>query len=311
MSLHGTGGAWLVAGVGADSERFAAGVTNSLDRKVCNTLNVCCIPAQRADELVPRFLVAADAAAAALGTSARFHIDAGAEPYVPADRFTTKVTIRRADGERIEPWATLLERDELGTEWEWEGSPEVALVVTESVAEAVALHNSHSPRFIASLVSDDHDEQERFYADVDAPVRRRRVHPLGRRPVRPRHAGAGALQLAVRSAPRTGRGALGRLDPHHPPPRHDQRPDDPPLISAAPRTSSRAGPQRRSNPSTSFDHARPLTVASGRDEASARRHGWPRRRRGGLPASAAAPVPSAAIGARPTATGSVRCRARG
>jgi glutamate-5-semialdehyde dehydrogenase len=169
VSLHGTGGAWLVAGVGADLERFAAGVTNSLDRKVCNTLNVCCIPAQRADDLVPLFLGAVDAAAAALGTFARFHIDAGAETYVPADRFTTKVTIRRADGERIEPWATVLDRDDLGTEWEWEGSPEVALVVTESVAEAVALHNSHSPRFIASLISDDHDEQERFYADVDAP----------------------------------------------------------------------------------------------------------------------------------------------
>ena len=32
VSLHGTGGAWLVAGVGADPDRFAAAGTRSLDR---------------------------------------------------------------------------------------------------------------------------------------------------------------------------------------------------------------------------------------------------------------------------------------
>jgi glutamate-5-semialdehyde dehydrogenase len=169
VSAHGTGGAWLVAGLGANADRFASSVTNSLDRKVCNTLNVCCIPSERAGELVPRFLAAVDDAADILGTSPRFHIDHSAETYVPADRFTTKVAVRRAGGERIEPSATPLDRKELGTEWEWEGSPEVSLVVTESVDEAVALHNEFSPRFIASLVSDDRGEQERFFAAVDAP----------------------------------------------------------------------------------------------------------------------------------------------
>ncbi len=33
----------------------------------------------------------------------------------------------------------------------------------------MALHNTYSPHFIASLISDDPEEQERFYADVDAP----------------------------------------------------------------------------------------------------------------------------------------------
>ena len=169
VSAHGIGGAWLVAGLGADADRFASSVTNSLDRKVCNTLNVCCIPSERAGELVPRFFTAVDDAANLLGTSPRFHIDYSAETRVPADRFTTKVTVRRAGGERIEPAATLLDREALGTEWEWEGSPEVSLVVTESVDEAVALHNEFSPRFIASLVSDDRGEQERFFAAVDAP----------------------------------------------------------------------------------------------------------------------------------------------
>ena len=169
VSVHGTGGAWLVAGLAADVVRFTASVTSSLDRKVCNTLNVCCIPVDRADELVPAFLEALDAAADNLGASARLHVDAGAEPYVPVERFASKVTIRRADGDRIEPAATVLDHTDLGAEWEWEGSPEVALVVTASVAEAVALHNEVSPRFIASLISEDPEEHARFYAAVDAP----------------------------------------------------------------------------------------------------------------------------------------------
>ncbi|VVQ36655.1 Gamma-glutamyl phosphate reductase [Pseudomonas fluorescens] len=48
VSLHGTGGAWLIADRAADAKRFAAVVRNSLDRKVCNTLNVCLIQRDRA-----------------------------------------------------------------------------------------------------------------------------------------------------------------------------------------------------------------------------------------------------------------------
>jgi glutamate-5-semialdehyde dehydrogenase len=59
--------------------------------------------------------------------------------------------------------------DQLGIEWEWEGSPEITLTLVESVDEAVELFNSHSPRFVASLISDDGGEQERFWATVDAP----------------------------------------------------------------------------------------------------------------------------------------------
>jgi glutamate-5-semialdehyde dehydrogenase len=150
VSLHGTGGAWLVAGLGADTDRFADSVTNSLDRKVCNTLNVCCIPTSRID-LVPVFLDALDKAAAALGTVARLHVEEHSSRHVPDRR-----------GE-------LAAAADLGIEWEWEHAPEVTLVVTDSVDEAVALFNRHSPRFVASLVSDDPTEQERFYAAIDAP----------------------------------------------------------------------------------------------------------------------------------------------
>ncbi|CAN5817260.1 hypothetical protein BH24ACT5_BH24ACT5_17700 [soil metagenome] len=168
VSLHGTGGAWLVAGRAADATWFAQSVVSSLDRKVCNTLNVCCIPRYRLD-LVPVFLDAIDAAAAALDTHARLHVELASRPYVPNERFDRVITVRRADGDREEPAATDIDRAELGTEWEWEGSPELTLVVTADVAEAVELCNRHSPRFVASLVSDDDAEQEAFYASVDAP----------------------------------------------------------------------------------------------------------------------------------------------
>jgi glutamate-5-semialdehyde dehydrogenase len=158
----------LVAAPDADAERFWAAVVNSLDRKVCNTLNVCCIPATRRD-LVGVFLDAIDEAAARRGTVARLHVEQSSRDAVPAARYATEVKIRRADGEHVEPAASVLPTSELGREWEWEHSPEVTLVVTEDVAEAVTLCNRHSPRLVASLVGGDPAEHERFYAAVDTP----------------------------------------------------------------------------------------------------------------------------------------------
>lgn len=169
VSLHGTGGAWLVAGESADPARFASAVANSLDRKVCNTLNVCAIPRSRAAELVPRFLDALDTAAGDRAANGRLHVVVGSEEWVPIDRFERTVSIERAEGTALEPHATSLPLEELATEWEWERSPEVTLVVVESVDEAVELCNRYSPRFVASLISDDDDEHERFYGAIDAP----------------------------------------------------------------------------------------------------------------------------------------------
>jgi glutamate-5-semialdehyde dehydrogenase len=139
VSLHGTGGAWLVASEHADAGVLAETVEHSLDRKVCNTMNVCCIPRSRAAELRAVVGEAAQRAAARRGTEAVMH---------------------EADPNRIE---------QLGKEWEWEESPEYWLIEVESVAEAVDLFNRCSPRFSASLISDDNDEHEWFYSTIDAP----------------------------------------------------------------------------------------------------------------------------------------------
>lgn len=169
VSLHGTGGAWLVAGRSAHPGRFAKAVRWSLDRKVCNTLNVCCVLEEHAAQLVPRFLAALEEAAATRKTNAKLHVTPGSERFVERAWFDRKVPIRRSEGEVVETQAELHPLEELGSEWEWEDSPEVSLVVVGSVDEAIELFNRYSPRLVATLIAEDPEEHQRFWALVQAP----------------------------------------------------------------------------------------------------------------------------------------------
>ncbi|HNJ98323.1 MAG TPA: aldehyde dehydrogenase family protein [Ilumatobacteraceae bacterium] len=137
-SLHGTGGAWLVAGESADTERFALSVRHSLDRKVCNTVNVVCIVRSRAADLLPAFREAAKAAGEARGVDTIVHEVAPDDPL-------------------------------LAHEFEWDTVPEVAVMVVDDVAQAVQQCNAYSPHFVASLISTDPAEHQWFYGAVDAP----------------------------------------------------------------------------------------------------------------------------------------------
>jgi glutamate-5-semialdehyde dehydrogenase len=169
VSLHGTGGAWMVATPSADGQRFAAAVHRSLDRKVCNTLNVCCIVRDRADDLVPAFLDALDRAGADRGVNAKLHVLERDREHVPAGRFATVVPIARAAGAIDEPAAETLVESQLGLEWEWEESPEVTLVVVDDLDEAIELFNRYSPRFVLSVLSQDPEDHERAWRKADAP----------------------------------------------------------------------------------------------------------------------------------------------
>ncbi len=168
VSLHGTGGAWIVASDHADADVFAAAVYHSLDRKVCNTLNTCCIVESAAGRLIPVFLDALDRAGRRREVTSKLHVAEGDEGRIPEEWFTP-ATIARAEGGVEEPRAETIPADQLGVEWEWEDSPEVTLKVVPDVATAVGLFNEQSPRFVASLVSDDPAEHEQFFATVDAP----------------------------------------------------------------------------------------------------------------------------------------------
>ncbi|MFA9431462.1 aldehyde dehydrogenase family protein [Egicoccus sp. AB-alg2] len=169
VSAHGTGGAWLVATAAADTGRFAAAVHRSLDRKVCNTLNVCCIVRERADDLVPTFLDALDRAAADRGTNAKLHVVETTRDHVPAERFEKVVPIARAEGDVEEAQAEPLLEAQLGVEWEWEDSPELTLVVVDDLDHALELFNRYSPRFVLSVVSEDEHDRQRAWRVAEAP----------------------------------------------------------------------------------------------------------------------------------------------
>lgn len=169
VSVHGTGGAWLVAADSADGRELERIVTASLDRKVCNTLNVCCLPAQRATELVPAFLRGLEAAGAKRGQPFKLHVVRGDDVALTRALFEKRVPVTRAEGRRDEPQAEWLEESELGREWEWEETPEVSLKLVKDVDEAISLFNRYSPRFVASLVSRDAAEHRRFFEQVNAP----------------------------------------------------------------------------------------------------------------------------------------------
>ncbi|NHZ70585.1 MAG: glutamate-5-semialdehyde dehydrogenase, partial [Proteobacteria bacterium] len=169
VSLHGTGGAWIVAGLQADPQDFAAAVYHSLDRKVCNTLNTACIPRGLADQLVPVFLEAIERAGSRRGTNTKLHVLADDVGAIPQDWFTRNVPIARAGGDVTEAQAETIALDRIGDEWEWEDSPEVTLALVDDVAQAVRWFNTYSPRFAASLISSDATEQDAFFRSIDAP----------------------------------------------------------------------------------------------------------------------------------------------
>ncbi|MEM7125595.1 MAG: aldehyde dehydrogenase family protein [Chloroflexota bacterium] len=169
VSLHGTGGAWIVAAESADAAILEDAVVRSLDRKVCNTLNTCCIVRSQADVLAPAFLRGLEEAGKRREHNFKLHVAQGSESAVPQDLFQKIVPIGRAEGNVDEPQAQTIAPTDLGQEWEWEESPEVTLTLVNSVDEAVALFNAQSPQFIGALLSEEQAEHEHFYDTINAP----------------------------------------------------------------------------------------------------------------------------------------------
>jgi glutamate-5-semialdehyde dehydrogenase len=169
VSLHGTGGAWMLVGAAADPVRLQHVVQHSLDRKVCNTANVIVVLDSDQARVMPAILRGADAAAAARGTQMRWHIVSGSESVVPSEWFDTTIVVARAQGDVSEPRADVVGVDTLAVEWEWEGTPEATIVSVPDLATAVELCNRYSPRFTVSIISDDEAERDLVWARTDAP----------------------------------------------------------------------------------------------------------------------------------------------
>jgi glutamate-5-semialdehyde dehydrogenase len=182
VSLHGTGGAWMLVAPSADALRVRATVEASLDRKVCNTLNVCCVVRSRADELVPVVLDALAAAARSRGAEPKLHVLlrgasgapdvsdlASLERLVGPGWFDTDVEVVRAAGVVRERRAEPIDEAGLATEWEWEDSPELTLAIVDDLDDAMRLCDAHSPRFIVSVLSEDPHDHDRAWRMLEAP----------------------------------------------------------------------------------------------------------------------------------------------
>lgn len=176
VSLHGTGGAWMLVTAQAEVERVRATVRSSLDRKVCNTLNVCCVVRDVAATVVPAVLDALEQAAAARDVEPKLHVlvrdDAERAEVVRTvgpGWFDRTVAVVRAGGAVPEVRAEELGLADLATEWEWEESPELTLALVEDLDEAIALCNAYSPRFIVSVLSEDAAEHDRAWRTLEAP----------------------------------------------------------------------------------------------------------------------------------------------
>ncbi|MFP3914617.1 MAG: aldehyde dehydrogenase family protein [Actinomycetota bacterium] len=166
VSLHGTGGAWMVVAEDADPSSLEEAVYHSLDRKVCNTLNTAVVVGSHSGPRVEAVLAGLRRAAERRGTDPKVHVVG--DMALPEEWYQTG-TISRAEGPSSEPLAEPLPREQLGTEWEWEASPEITLLEAATTEEAVEAFNTYSPRFVASLISSDPDAHDDFYARVDSP----------------------------------------------------------------------------------------------------------------------------------------------
>ena len=170
VSLHGTGGAWIMTSDTTAPDDLTTVVARSLDRKVCNTLNTCCIPESKAERLIPALIKGLELAAQTRDqTTYKLHIEESSLEYVPANLFQKSVSIVRSSGVVTEKCAEPIPLCDIGTEWEWEENPEITLVIVENVEHAVDLFNLYSPRLVASLITQDNDEAKHFYDTVRSP----------------------------------------------------------------------------------------------------------------------------------------------
>lgn len=153
VSLHGTGGAWMIVGEHAEPERLRNVVQHSLDRKVCNTLNTICVLSSQATQLISIIIEAAKIASSKRHGAVRIH----------ATQQALRIVSLYCDD------TDLITELDLCTEYEWEDIPEFAIVVVESLSDAVALCNQYSSQFVVSVVSADDDEIEQVWKTVNAP----------------------------------------------------------------------------------------------------------------------------------------------
>jgi glutamate-5-semialdehyde dehydrogenase len=157
VSLHGTGGAWFVVASEREAGRLAATVSASLDRKVCNTVNVV---------VLSRATATRDILELAQGVTDAAHRNNG----------RAIVHVSSADRDRLGslPDSAVVEwmiddSVDLSHEWEWDYVPELSVCLAEDVAEAVEMFNRYSPQFVLSVISSQESDHDLAWTRANAP----------------------------------------------------------------------------------------------------------------------------------------------
>ena len=168
VSLHGTGGAWLVVGKQPDLSRLHHVIVNSLDRKVCNTVNCILVRDDCDEETLKAVVHAVEEAAEKRGVGPRFHCTRAPFSFIANLVGQAEVTVHRAERVVIEPCVTEIPEHGLAVEHEWEVNPEVSIAVYGEIGHAADLINRWSPHFVVSIVGSS-EEEDALWNEVDAP----------------------------------------------------------------------------------------------------------------------------------------------
>ena len=155
VSLHGTGGAWMIVRGDAPEGRVRDCVSASLDRKVCNTVNVIVLVGN-VDRTLRESLEGIVDAARRRDVRATVHLLGDS---ARAQMSSVPETVDVLEGEFSDS----------AIEWEWDDAPEVSILVVEDVDEAIDLFNEHSPRFIVSALTGDGAATRAIVDRCDAP----------------------------------------------------------------------------------------------------------------------------------------------
>ena len=157
VSLHGTGGAWMILGQSAHADDIASFVMNSLDRKVCNTLNVVAMTSDAPVHNIQAVLEGVSQAANHRNAQAIVHVPLASKVFLDSCDIPTNVNIE---------WS---EEIDYALEYEWENQPELALFFEPSLHDCVASFNAHSPQFIVSCLSRDQEDHDLIWRECNAP----------------------------------------------------------------------------------------------------------------------------------------------
>lgn len=152
-SAHGRGGAWMVI-----SDTFEGPITqivaDSLDRKVCNTLNTIVFKKLNEDKL--RLVLDGVVIATKVRRMDQEGLKGQVHLFGIIDQFSK---ILREYSEELDFY--LIEESALKDEYEWDNAPELALVAAPSTEVAFELYSNYSSRFVLSLLSNQKEDWAR------------------------------------------------------------------------------------------------------------------------------------------------------